>query len=60
MICFWQTSAFLDSDAIKEKAQNKYTMKTNCYAKTVVVEIVKSIQTNLCRSNFINMQGLNV
>lgn len=34
-------------------------MKTNCYAKTGQIEVVKFVQRNLCRPDFINMQGLN-
>lgn len=27
-------------------------LNTNCHVRTVVIEIVKSVQTNLCSSNF--------
>lgn len=60
MISFWQTNTFLNNAAMKGKAHTEQMLNTNCYARTVVIEIVKSVQTNLCRSNFINMQSLNV
>lgn len=60
MISFWQTNVFLNNAAMKGEAQKEQMLNTNYYARTVVIEIVKSVQTNLCRSNFINMQSLNV
>lgn len=54
MISFWQTNLSQNNAAVKGKAQKKLMLNTNCYVRTVVIEIVKSVQTDLCRSDFIN------